>query len=529
MIRSYLIPILAAIPCAVLAAPKEVKPDLLRFTNGDQLHGSYQGVKEGGVVVWKRDDIDEPVELKPEKLRQVILRGGRPIESHASLGHVALINGDRIPGNVTGFDETTISIDTSFAGTLRIPRNQVGMIAPSPLGGRVNYHGPFVADEWLMTNSNFPDGIPAPKKDEEDVEPIEVPDEEKPDDLAEGEDENAPDGSEPPRLWDFSGAAWYWSHREAGTTLVRREGMPDRAILRCQLAWRNRLSLGVAFHADFMRPEEKKDENGNIRRFGPGEASAYPRLFGNSYVLHIYSNYVILYRCGFDEKDAPVIERIQATSTNIRLAESGTATLELRCNRLTGEISLFIDDDFAIQWSEGAEDADGVANGEGYAGKGAGFGFMVQTENSPVRISDIVVAEWNGMPDSARSLQVDDQDIILLANGTDRFAGRVTGYEDGKYVLEAKYGEFRFPADEVAEIRFARNKLAKPEEFSSEGEVQIRLYPIGRLSGKAVKGDPTSITLATAYAGEVSLTLDSAVILDFNPSTSFLDDWDAQF
>jgi hypothetical protein len=96
-------------------------------------------------------------------------------------------------------------------------------------------------------------------------------------------------------------------------------------------------------------------------------------------------------------------------------------------------------------------------------------------------------------------------------------------------VLEAKYGEFRFPADEVAEIRFARNKLAKPEEFSSEGDVQIRLYPIGRLSGKAVKGDPTSITLATAYAGEVSLALDSAVILDFNPSTSFLDDWDAQF
>jgi hypothetical protein len=187
MIRSYLIPILAAIPCAVLAAPKEVKPDLLRFTNGDQLHGSYQGVKEGGVVVWKRDDIDEPVELKPEKLRQVILRGGRPIESHASLGHVALINGDRIPGNVTGFDETTISIDTSFAGTLRIPRNQVGMIAPSPLGGRVNYHGPFVEDEWLMTNSNFPDGIPAPKKDEGDVELVEPPDEEMPDELAEGE------------------------------------------------------------------------------------------------------------------------------------------------------------------------------------------------------------------------------------------------------------------------------------------------------------------------------------------------------
>jgi hypothetical protein len=154
---------------------------------------------------------------------------------------------------------------------------------------------------------------------------------------------------------------------------------------------------------------------------------------------------------------------------------------------------------------------------------------MVQTDNSPVRISDIVVAEWNGMPDSARSLQVDDQDIVLLANGTDRFSGKVSGFEDGKYVLQGRYGEFRFPAADVAEIRFARNSLAKREEITIADEVQIQLYPIGRISGRPIRGDATTLTLATTYAGEFPVALESAVMLDFNPSTSFLDDWDSQF
>ncbi|RYD17855.1 MAG: hypothetical protein EOP88_24630, partial [Verrucomicrobiaceae bacterium] len=243
MIRALVIPWIAISSVFAAGEPS----DLLRFVNGDQLHGSFQGIKEGPAVVWKRDDITAPVDFKTDQVRHIVLRGGRPLKPLSSLSHVALVSGDRIPGTLTALDETSFTLDTQYAGTLKIPRNQVAMFAPSPMGGRLHYHGPFREDEWRMANASFPDGMPPPPK--------------------EGEDAEAKDQS---GRWAFSGSAWYWSNKSSGTALLREEGMPDRAILRFDLAWKNRLSFAIGFHADFARPKHEKAE-------GEKEDNAAPR------------------------------------------------------------------------------------------------------------------------------------------------------------------------------------------------------------------------------------------------------------
>ena len=176
-------------------------------------------------------------------------------------------------------------------------------------------------------------------------------------------------------------------------------------------------------------------------------------------------------------------------------------------------------------WSEGGADGRDPAR---FSGKGAGFGFVVQTEDSPVKISDVMVAEWNGMPDSARSLQIDDQDIVLLTNGTDRFSGKVGGMRDGKVALDGKYGRFQFQLDDIAEIRFARNGLAKESEPVADNLI-IRLSPLGQVSGRPLSGDASSIRISNPIYGDVDLNLESAIMLDFQPSTNAIDDWDADF
>jgi hypothetical protein len=177
-----------------------------------------------------------------------------------------------------------------------------------------------------------------------------------------------------------------------------------------------------------------------------------------------------------------------------------------------------------VQWSQSDGGPDPAPD---YAGKGSGFGFVVQNEESPVKISDIIVAEWNGMPDAARSLQVDDQDIVLLANGTDRFSGKIDAFQDGKVLLDGKYGFFRFELDDIAEIRFARNRLAKPLEMES-GQLTVRLSPIGRISGRPVSGTSSSIQMVSPECGEMNFQLESAVMLDFQNSNSIIDAWDSE-
>lgn len=501
MIQSSVILIsccVAGLVCGQITGPK---PDLLSFSNGDQLHGSFEGISEGPRAIWKRDDVTAPIEVAPDQVRQIVLNGGRPSVALPSLSHVALVNGDRIPGLLKSFDLSSVVIDTSFAGEITIPRDQVAMIAPSPLGGRLVYHGPFSSDEWSQVTAGSPEGLPP-----------EAPSEKK-------------QASTDVGHWKFSGSAWYWQASRPGTALIRREGMPDRAILRFNVAWKSRMSLAFAFHADFQQPPPKDPvgDNAATPQFASADPSFFPKLFGNSYVIQMNGNTVLLYRVGYDEGGKAVLEPVRGANYASRFAEADQAAVEVRCNRLTGEISLFINDEFVNQWSEGG---DQMIGGE-YFGKGSGFGFLVQGQ-SAVRISEIAMAEWNGMPDSARSLQVEDQDIVLLANGTDRLSGKVTGYQDGAILLEGKYGGFRFPLEDLAEIRFARGQLAKATEISGD-DMRIHFSPLGRISGKPLRGTREGLRLDTALGGEMNVKLESAVILEFNPSDSFLDDWDDSF
>lgn len=484
----------------------EPRDDLLSFNNGDQLHGQLSGIAAGPSILWKRADVGEDVKFKSSELRRIVLGGGRPARSLETLSHIGTSNGDRIPGVVREMDDKRILLDTAFAGTLQIPRDQVGLIAPNPLGGRVLYHGPYDPEEWVMIHQDHPEGVSAVKDEAEDKIP----------------------------RWKHSGTAWYWQNKGSGTALARKAGMPDRAILRFDIAWKSRLSCAVAFHSNFKRPTSEKagegdDEIQAQERIAMGGklhgTASLPELFGESYVLQLYSNYVMLHRTGFDKEGRPSLDRVQTTNSSLRLGDSGKATVEIRCNRPTGEISLFINGEFVVQWSEIADE---VAEAGGYAGKGEGLGFLVQAEESPVRISEVIVAEWNGMPDAARSLQVDDADIVLLSNGTDRFSGKVTGLRDGKVSLEGRYGDFEFPMSEVAEVRFAKSRLAKAPDAVSDG-LKVRLFPLGRISGQPLSGDGKRLRILNASAGEIDLNMDYAAMLDFRGTESFLDDWDDEF
>jgi hypothetical protein len=497
---------------SIIAASAADLPDLLRFTNDDQLRGTFRGMQEGPQVLWKNEDLAEPAAFKTNRIRHIVLRGGRPLKQLGTLSHADLINGDKVPGIITALDEKSVTLDTGYVGKLIIPRDRVTMLAPNPLGGRVAYYGPFAEDDWKMIHGSFPGGMPAENAKKEG-------------------DEN----SETPGRWSFSGSSWYWNHKSGGTALIRESGMPERSVLRFDLAWKSRLNLSIALHADFASSQpgervDRKQENHGGVLLNP---ASLPRLFGNSYVLQLYSNYITLLRTSVDADGKPAIERPRGNGGASRLGETGRSRIELRSNRRTGEITLFVNDEFTAQWNgldmAADEAADGDAAGKGKASGGSGFGFVAQGVDSPVRISDIIMSEWNGMPDSARSLQMDEQDVVLMANGTDRYSGKVGRLdEQGGILFEGRHGRFRFPLEDVSEIRFAKQGLAAASEPPADN-VLLRLAPIGSISGQPLPGEGPALGLISPIVGRIDLSLDPAVMIEFNASSSPFDDWNADF
>jgi hypothetical protein len=227
-----------------------------------------------------------------------------------------------------------------------------------------------------------------------------------------------------------------------------------------------------------------------------------------------------LFRTSVDADGKTNVEGPRMSGGALRLGETHRARIEIRSNRRTGEFTLFANDEFAAQWN-GTDIEDPKS--------GSGFGFMVQGAESPIRISDIVIAEWNGLPDSARSLHMDDQDVVLMNNGADRFSGKVGSLdEQGGIWFDGRHGRFRFPLDEVSEIRFAKNHLAASSEAHADNAV-LRLAPVGAISGQPIPGGDDSLGLISPIMGKLNLSLENAIMIEFNARSQPIDDWNDHF
>jgi hypothetical protein len=100
--------------------------------------------------------------------------------------------------------------------------------------------------------------------------------------------------------------------------------------------------------------------------------------------------------------------------------------------------------------------------------------------------------------------------------------------KDGKVNLTGRFGNFSFPMTEIAEIRFAKSQL-KVTDPSEPATFKVRFYPLGSISGKIISGDSKNIRLLNTASGEMNVSLESAGILEFKSTQSYLDDWNVEF
>ncbi|MGE9269942.1 MAG: hypothetical protein ACQKBU_04000 [Verrucomicrobiales bacterium] len=500
------------------AADEAHHDDLLRLSDGE-LSGSFGGVSPRGNILWNRDDGIDTLEFKPDKIRQIVLRTSGSIAASQETSHVTLINGDRLPAKILAMDEEGLTLDLPFGEQTVVPRTMVRSIDPNPFGGRLLYAGPFSEEGWEIIS---------PGNEEEDPESAES-------------DEEVPKEEG----WKHVGGKWYFT---GGHDVIRRDmGLTSKSTIRFRYDWRSRPPISIALYADFADPveadaeaasDEAAEEEGlgaqvggrlgaavqmNRNRLrGSSSRSELSSYFGNAYVLSLRSSYAQLIRCGYDGEGNAFTDQISPSSSSVRFDDTGSAEFEIRTDLEAETLALYVNGSFAMQWQL----KDEPLHSDPEIAPGTGLGFSMMGTDKPIRISDIIVAEWNGMPDSARSLQSDQFDVIVLTNGTDRFAGKVTKIQDNTLSICGHYAELEIPLEEIAKVEFSTPKDEATADLFRPDELTIYFQPLGMLSGQVLGGGRNELRFNSSVIGPLDVDLESAVLLEFQPGNGFLNYWD---
>ena len=507
--------------------------DLIRFDNGDIMHGTFAGLNDG--ILWKRPDIDNPIRfLKTETIRQIIFNDYQTADLGENISYITLISGDRIPGVISSLEDDQLVLDSPIVGTLTIPRNRVRSIAPNPYEGELIYAGPFNSNGWMRLSSEEEEQTPSQKEE------------------VEGKVQEQPtQNDQAVPSWLYSGAAFYSISR---APLVFDAHLPEVGRLRFKASYKSQINLAIAIHADLSRPLiEEADQKNNtddkteeskpateeaekpalrfesltkthqnkpietIPWMRPGQSN-YADFFGKSYVLNIYSSYPALNRSSFNEEGRAIHSRLAGVRNSVALPTSGETEIDIRFDRKKNLIMLFIDGKYSSQWSDPA----------GYLADGTGIGFLNSSSGNQIRISDLVITTWNGIEDSALSMEHPERDVMLLTNGTDRFSGNLEQIKDGAAHLQTAFAKVIVPLRDLSKIELNSKNQASLDDpiFHWKTEpASILFKPFGLIYCHPESSTSDLLKGSSPYLGELQINLKSATMLRLLDESPDISDW----
>jgi hypothetical protein len=449
--------------------------DFINFENEDTLHGKFIGFTTSGKIIWKNDSAEKNIAFATQDVRKIVLNNGQKTKPFTHTSYVTLKNLDTIPGKVISLTKDQLNLETDFGGTISIPREKIFDININPLGDRILYRGPFSKDEgWEVRH-------PANRRSKNLIE--------KTDD-------------EPWNLKNFS---------------LNHEGQPSSILLKSEFPEKYRITFNsysshtyyptFTIMADLRVPEYDEDDK-DLKQNRSRYSSSLGNYLGTSLVIRLHPTSSRLTHYGFNEDGALFQKTI--TNTVSGISNRGTKTkifYDVRVDKKSGLIMLYANKRLIGQW---LFESFAKQFQESY------FGYNMQYSKSSAKsvISDIVVSSWNGIRDSALSLENETRDIVMLNNGTDRYSGKVTAISNSVINLKSPYAELVIPQDQVSSVTFSRKKATEPEP-RDKNDVAVRFYGTGRITGTLTKAGDNSIFLESKILGKIKIKSEFITSFEF--------------
>jgi hypothetical protein len=289
--------------------------------------------------------------------------------------------------------------------------------------------------------------------------------------------------------WSFKKGAFYG---QSNGSIARDVKLPDVANIEFDLAWRGQLYFQFAFYIDDLR--QLYNSGGYMFQFN-------------------YAN-VFLQRSRPQRGFVNVGNNVELPNFQNRTK----AHVSVRVNKPKKIIALLLDGNLVRQWTDSAE----------FAGKGTGILFFAQGQGQ-LRVSNIVVSDWNGRLDTDVVPAAAQEDLIRFANN-DKVSGTLGGIANNEIVFTTSFANMKIPIERVTQIELTTEKA----EAARRQAADVRAYFLdgSRFTLALEKLDDQSLVGSTENCGRVTTALDAFSrvqfhIYDEHAEASGEDDWGA--
>ncbi|MCK5802295.1 MAG: hypothetical protein KAI66_05655, partial [Lentisphaeria bacterium] len=125
-----------------------VKPDVLHFFGEDRLSGSLVGISADGKLAWRHEECTGPLVFGTTNAKSVTL-GAPALAKRPGDATVRLTNGDSLWGSIVEQTSEVLTLETPYAGTLRLLCPMIASIHPAS-SDELLYSGISDTEGWTL-------------------------------------------------------------------------------------------------------------------------------------------------------------------------------------------------------------------------------------------------------------------------------------------------------------------------------------------------------------------------------------------
>ncbi len=387
-----------SVPSALQAEPAPATNDLdcASFRDGDVLYGKLLGIQSGSAVRWQHPDSPAPIDFKPDAVAQIDFapRASSAVRENATC-KLWLASGDMLEGDVSSCDRNFITLDTWYAGRLKIPRRVLQTLAFNPRTP-ILFGGIAGLDGWTQGTSS---------------------------------------------VKTFPGESGHWLYRngafysDKSSSIAKDFKLPDRSQIQFDLTWKSMLNLAIAFYTDSLQPINLVDKEN-----GPDFGGFYSMRFNNTIFVSLMA---------VQKKEAlrPLGDQLIVQS----LQQKDRVHVDVRMSRTDKRVALFLDGTLVKDW---IDPAGFVGEGGGIRFVNNGIGGAVKISNmrvskwngvldeaaaeAPDPLHDVLTLETGSKVSGAVTAIADGKTSVLTTAGTTNvlMAG-VSSIEFARYAGQA--------------------------------------------------------------------------------------------